>query len=152
MNNLSTDFKCANYGDVENIMGVMKYGYHKCWDKKFFSNLIENKNSFLYIQKNKEDVVGFVAGTISEKDCDIIMMVIDVKSRRNGFGSLLLKNILHVLRDMGITNIYLEVAVNNSPAVNLYEKCGFEKINIRKSYYKHDDKMIDAALYQMVNI
>ena len=30
-------------------------------------------------------------------------------------------------------------------------KNGFKKINTRQSYYKYNETMIDAALYQMVN-
>ena len=52
---------------------------------------------------------------------------------------------------MGITTIHLEVAVNNTRAIDLYEKNGFKRINTRESYYKYNETMIDAALYQMVN-
>lgn len=151
MNNLGMYFNSANTNDIENIIVIMRDGYHKCWDKKFFLNLIKNKNSILYTLKDKKSTVGFVAGTISDRDCDIIMMVIDIKSRQKGFGSLLLSSTLCLLKAMGVTNIYLEVAVNNIRAINLYEKNGFKKINTRKSYYKYNEKMIDAALYQMVN-
>jgi ribosomal-protein-alanine N-acetyltransferase len=151
MNNVGMDFNFANTEDIENIIRIMRYGYHECWDKKFFLNLIKNKNSILYILKKKKCVVGFIAGMISEIDCDIIMMVIDIKSRQKGFGSLLLNNTLYALKGMGINNIYLEVSVNNIPAIDLYERSGFKKISTRKSYYKYNGTMIDAALYQMVN-
>ena len=151
MNNVGMHFNSASTNDIENIIEIMRGGYHKCWDKKNFLNLIENKNSILYILKDKKGTVGFVAGTISDRDCDIIMMVIDIKSRKKGFGSLLLCSTLSLLKAMGVTNIYLEVAVNNIRAINLYEKNGFKKINTRQSYYKYNETMIDAALYQMVN-
>ena len=144
-------FNSAKTSDIENIIEIMRDGYHKCWDKKNFLNLIENKNSILYILKDKKNTVGFVAGTISDPDCDIIMMIIDNKSRQKGFGSLLLSSTLCLLKGMGITNIYLEVAVNNIHAIDLYEKNGFKRINTRESYYKYNETMIDAALYQMVN-
>ena len=79
------------------------------------------------------------------------MLIIDIKNRGEGFGSLLLSNTLLVLRDMRVKNIYLEVAVNNRSAISLYEKYGFKKISIRKSYYKFNETMIDAVLYRMVN-
>ena len=151
MNNVGIYFNSASTNDIENIIEIMRGGYHKCWDENFFLNLIENKNSILYILKDKKGTVGFVAGTVSDRDCDIIMMVIDIKSRKKGFGSLLLCSTLSLLKAMGITNIYLEVAVNNIRAINLYEKNGFKKINTRQSYYKYNETMIDAALYQMVN-
>ncbi len=151
MDNVGTCFSCASKGDIEKILKIMRSGYHECWDKKFFLNSIKNKNSILYILKKRGRVVGFIAGMISEIDCDIVMMVIDIKSRQKGFGSLLLSNTLCALKGMGITNIYLEVAVNNIHAINLYEKIGFRKISTRKSYYKYNETMIDAALYQMAN-
>ena len=151
MNNEGMYFNSAKTNDIKNIIEIMSDGYHKCWDKKFFLNLIENKNSILYILKDKKNTVGFVAGTISDTDCDIIMMIIDNKSRRKGFGSLLLSSTLCLLKGMGITNIHLEVAVNNTRAIDLYEKNGFKRINTRESYYKYNETMIDAALYQMVN-
>ena len=151
MNNVGMYFNSASTNDIENIIEIMRGGYHKCWDKKIFLNLIENKNSILYILKKRRCVVGFIAGMVSEIDCDIIMMVIDIKSRQKGFGSLLLSGTLRLLKGMGITNIYLEVAVNNIRAIDLYEKNGFKRINTRESYYKFNETMIDAALYQMVN-
>ena len=151
MNNVSMYFNSASTNDIEIIIEIMRGGYHKCWDKKIFLNLIENKNSILYILKDKKSTVGFVACTISDRDCDIIMMVIDIKSRKKGFGSLLLCSTLSLLKAMGVTNIYLEVAVNNVRAINLFEKNGFKKINTRQSYYKYIETMIDAALYHMVN-
>tara|TARA_B100000941_G_scaffold66598_1_gene44447 strand:+ start:866 stop:1330 length:465 start_codon:yes stop_codon:yes gene_type:complete len=151
MNNEGMYFNSAKTNDIKNIIEIMRDGYHKCWDKKFFLNLIENKNSILYILKDKKNTVGFVAGIISDADCDIIMMIIDNKSRQKGFGSLLLSSTLCLLKGMGITNIHLEVAVNNTRAIDLYEKNGFKRINTRESYYKYNETMIDAALYQMVN-
>ena len=38
--------------------------------------------------------------------------------------------------------IILEVASNNEPAINLYKKCGFKIINIRKKYYKNIDALV----------
>ena len=76
MNNVGMHFNSASTNDIENIIEIMRGGYHKSWDKKFFLNLIENKNSLLYILKDKKGTVGFVAGTVSDRDCDIIMMAV----------------------------------------------------------------------------
>ena len=50
-----------------------------------------------------------------------------------------------------IRKIFLEVSAENTQAINFYFKNGFKKINTRQSYYKYNETMIDAALYQMVN-
>ena len=41
--------------------------------------------------------------------------------------------------DENLKVITLEVATKNIPALNLYEKFGFEVIHVRKNYYKDDD-------------
>ncbi|MDC3084264.1 ribosomal protein S18-alanine N-acetyltransferase [Gammaproteobacteria bacterium] len=151
MNDSTTDFEFANQDDVENIIKIMRNGYYKCWDREFFLDLIKNRNSLLCVLRKEKSIIGFIAGKKSEENCDIIMLIIDIKNRGEGFGSLLLSNTLLVLKDMRVKNIYLEVAVNNSSAISLYEKYGFKKINIRKSYYKFNKTMIDAVLYRMVN-
>ena len=152
MSNLKAYFKCARDSDIESIIKIMRDGYYKCWDKKFFKSLIKNRNSIIYILENSEGVLGFVAANHSGAECDIIMLMVDIKKRRSGFGSMLIQNILLLFKDRGITNVYLEVAQNNIAAIRLYEKYGFKKIHIRKSYYKFGDTMIDAGLYAMVNI
>ena len=151
MNDSTTDFEFANQDDIENIIKIMRNGYYKCWDREFFLDLIKNRNSLLYVLRKEKSIIGFIAGKRSEENCDIIMLIIDIKNRGEGFGSLLLSNTLLVLKDMRVRNIFLEVAANNSSAISLYEKYGFKKINIRKSYYNFNKTMIDAVLYRMVN-
>ena len=38
MNNVGMYFNSASTNDIENIIEIMRGGYHKCWDKKFFLN------------------------------------------------------------------------------------------------------------------
>ena len=36
MNNVGMHFNSASTNDIENIIEIMRGGYHKCWDKNFF--------------------------------------------------------------------------------------------------------------------
>ena len=45
-----------------------------------------------------------------------------------GYGQLLVENALAVAKDNSCAFITLEVRISNSPAISLYEKCGFEKV------------------------
>ena len=42
-------------------------------------------------------------------------------------------------------HITLEVASQNTIAIHLYEKMGFQKISIRKNYYRNGDDAIIMA-------
>ncbi|MEM1873754.1 MAG: GNAT family N-acetyltransferase [Acidilobaceae archaeon] len=56
--------------------------------------------------------------------------------RGRGIGSRLLSESIRVVRDVyGAVSMYLEVRVSNTIAIRLYEKHGFRKARLIKSYY-----------------
>ena len=52
----------------------------------------------------------------------------------NGFGKLLLNELIARLKEKGVQTLWLEVRESN-PARFLYEKIGFNEVDIRKNYY-----------------
>lgn len=55
-----------------------------------------------------------------------------------GIGTLLLQHLLFITRQRGYRDVLLEVRTDNVAAQKLYEKQGFETINVRKKYYSPD--------------
>lgn len=47
--------------------------------------------------------------------------------QRKGIGEMMLKELLLLLKEKGVSRFVLEVLENNTPAINLYEKYGFAK-------------------------
>lgn len=47
--------------------------------------------------------------------------------QRKGIGERMLKELLQLLKEKGVSKFVLEVLENNTPAINLYEKYGFTK-------------------------
>ena len=52
----------------------------------------------------------------------------------NGLGKLLLNELITRLKEKGVQTLWLEVRESN-PARFLYEKIGFNEVDIRKNYY-----------------
>lgn len=48
--------------------------------------------------------------------------------RRAGIGAVLMRRVIEELRTRGIRELWLEVLVQNEPAVRLYERLGFERV------------------------
>jgi ribosomal protein S18 acetylase RimI-like enzyme len=48
--------------------------------------------------------------------------------RGQGVGEALMRGVLDVARERGLREIWLEVLVQNEPAIRLYEKLGFERV------------------------
>ncbi|MGC9112250.1 ribosomal protein S18-alanine N-acetyltransferase [Acidilobus sp.] len=73
----------------------------------------------------------------SAKVGHVISIAVLAEYRRKGVGSALMHEAINVLKSKyDVDAIYLEVRVSNAPAINLYEKFGFEKARIIKGYYR----------------
>ena len=52
-------------------------------------------------------------------------------------------------KKLGATRAFLEVAVNNYPAIALYQQIGYCNSGLRKGYYQQENKRkIDAAVME----
>ncbi len=151
MNDSLTNFREASIDDIPQIIEIMNRGYHQNWDSNYYKNLISDGNSFAYVLSINEEIVGFITGKKSGDICDIYMIIIDIKYRRQGFANLLLSKTITALSDLKITEFFLEVAETNNQAINLYQKNGFIAVNRRIGYYKISNENIDAIVYRLVN-
>ena len=62
-------------------------------------------------------------------------IAIDASCRGKGFGRALLTNCLDVLKAEGVDRVMLEVDVENTAAIGLYESFGFRRVRRLKDYY-----------------
>lgn len=56
--------------------------------------------------------------------------------RRAGIGKALMERGLKAVRESGAGEMYLEVRVSNTPAIELYKKLGFNPGKISENYYR----------------
>lgn len=78
---------------------------------------------------------------------DILYIYVDPEWRRRGLGEILLQGALHELYARpALEALFLEVRAENKPAIALYERLGFEKIDVRRGYYRNGD---DAMIYRL---
>ena len=88
-----------------------------------------------------QKIIGFVIFYHVRNEIEIIQIGIIKACQRKNYGSLII-NKIKKLKDIG--KIFLEVSVENTPAINFYLKNGFKKIGIRKAYYKVKEQRKDA--------
>ena len=85
-------------------------------------------------------IIGFVYFYHLKEEVEILKIGILKSYQRKKYGSL----IINEIKKLKIKKIFLEVSVENLQAINFYLKNGFEKIGIRKAYYKGNNQRIDA--------
>ena len=66
-------------------------------------------------------------------------IAVDSKYRRHGVGRYILASTLEIVRTQPCNEVFLEVAVNNTAARQLYQQFGFQVYGIRKRYYYNSE-------------
>lgn len=126
----------------ENLLRELEAIESKCfsdpWSTQAFKDTIENPASDIYIAKNSslQNTVGFCAVMHATDEAEILDIAVEPEMRRHGIGEKLLTYSITELKKAGIITVFLEVRASNFPAINLYEKFGFNKIGIRHRYYR----------------
>ena len=71
---------------------------------------------------------------------DLVDLVVDPNYRRQKVATNLIDSMITVLDPED--KIYLEVSSQNTNAISLYQKFGFEKIHTREKYYGEEDAFV----------
>ena len=118
-----------------------------------------NESSFTFLETIKKPYhigfCGYINNTLSSfisaihvlDEIDIIEIGVIKQQRRQGVAYKLVSHLQkHCIKNR-IREMFLGVAENNTAAISLYEKTGFNKIGIRKNYYFRDGFLSDAHEY-----
>ena len=117
----------------ENI--VKTYKIDEKEEKKIKKRIRSRKVIFL-VAEIDDKIVGLIDGYIiesiyfKEKIAYLDHLCVDEKYRNNGIGSKLIEKFSDVSKSKGAKYIKLNAFENNIPAVNLYNKYGFEEYSI----------------------
>jgi ribosomal-protein-alanine N-acetyltransferase len=87
------------------------------------------------VLESNSQIIGYIGVAYVGEDADIQTIAITTESQRKGYGEQLIITALNFLSKHGIKKVFLEVEVNNSPAISMYQKLGFQNLTIRLNYY-----------------
>ena len=112
----------------------------------FFNQTLLNKNfKFIKLASDKQ-IIGFLQFSWNKTDCDIISIGVIKKFQSKNYG----KQLVEYLKYLNFKNIYVEVSANNKKALMFYQKLKFQKIGLRKNYYKKEKS--DGILLKLENL
>lgn len=128
--------------DYESIKENLQNDFDKFWSPSILKSELENSMSKYIVAKRNEEIVGFAGIIILPDDVEITNIVTKISERKKGIGNLLLAKLIEMAQKTGKDNISLEVNENNTIAIELYKKYGFETVGLRKKYYNGKDNAI----------
>lgn len=122
--------------DLDIICEIENDLFSSPWKREDFRYQIEdNEFSHDFVLSNNDEIIGYVGLWILFEHAQITTLGVAKKYQGRGLSKKLMDYIIKKAEEFGCEDISLEVRVSNSTAISLYEKYGFIRINIRKSYY-----------------
>ncbi len=92
------------------------------------------------VYEEKNQIIGFLVYTDLSEIVDLVDLIVEPKHRKKKVASNLIDTMITNLKPTD--KIYLEVAVDNHIAIDLYQKFGFEVIHTREKYYGEKDAYV----------
>lgn len=127
--------------DLEQVFDLAQRSKLSYWHIKDYQEELNHPNSIFYkLTYNKNSFAGFlvarlIPGQINMYDAELFNIAVEPVYKRCGGANKLMKKFINSCRSFNVGNIWLDVRVNNRPAVLLYENLGFKAVSLRKSYY-----------------
>ncbi len=95
---------------------------------------------------NETQLCGACTYATSADEAEILQLCIAKPWQQQGLATQLLKRVIAILLDSGVTLLFLEVMDGNLQAIALYSKLCFNQVGIRKNYYSYQGRRIDAQI------
>ena len=108
------------------------------WSKNSLANLSVGGSmgvGFVACDATSETVVGYVGMVTVLDEGQITNVAVLPEYRGQGVGRRLLAALTDYAKEVGLSEITLEVRPSNRPAIRLYESFGFETVGKRKNFY-----------------
>ena len=105
------------------------------WSLTLFEESLSGLNLCRLIKSNNKVVAFHVVSPILD-ELHLLNFAVDKNSQGQGLGHALMHDVIEIAGAGGADKVFLEVRASNLVAQSLYKKWQFEKIAIRKNYYR----------------
>jgi [ribosomal protein S18]-alanine N-acetyltransferase len=114
------------------------------YSKAELMHYMTRRGAFTLVAEEGERILGFLVAQEDRRSLGhVITIDVHREARRKGIGILLMDEAEKRLRGRGCVGMYLEVAINNHPAIAFYERLGYSVLQTIPHYYQNN---LDAFL------
>lgn len=124
--------------DLERIAILEDAAFEDSWPRDLLAYELTHPRAFLLVACRGEDapLPGYVLFHRVAGEAELLRLAVDPPERRRGIGRVLVERGLERLRRESIQVCFLEVRMDNEPAIELYKQMGFERMGRRRGYYR----------------
>jgi ribosomal-protein-alanine N-acetyltransferase len=121
-------------------------GFHEPWSVHAFAELLVMPGTAGLLALADNEPAGLVLWRSVADEAEILTICTLPDRRRGGVGRQLLGAAIQAMAAAGVGKLFLEVAVDNAPAIGLYRAFGFADEGRRRGYYQGPDGPVDALV------
>ena len=121
--------------DAGRLSQAHAFGFARPWPASDIAALLVGHGGFGFLVAEEGRPVGMILCRVVVEDGEILTVAVDPACRGRGVGRALVQAAVVRAQAAGATAVFLEVAVDNFPAIALYERAGFCRAGLRSGYY-----------------
>jgi [ribosomal protein S18]-alanine N-acetyltransferase len=140
-------FRLAHVDDLLSLASIESAAGFNHWSEAQLEESLQNHTVF--VAEECGELTGFAIFHTIIDEAELLNIVVAPAQQGKGIGKALLLYVLKIYNAQNIERCFLEVAVNNLPAVALYKRLGFMQVGLRKNYYVTAQGKIDAIIMQL---
>lgn len=133
-------------GYIGEVHEISLSSFPVSWSREDLLKEVYSDNSLNLVALHNGKVLGYINIWYVYDEADVINVAVSEGSRKKGIGRKLMLEAIDRLKSKGITDIYLEVRVSNTPAQRLYASLGFAVTGVRKKYYSNGEDAFNMHL------
>ncbi|MHA2243408.1 MAG: ribosomal protein S18-alanine N-acetyltransferase [Candidatus Hodarchaeales archaeon] len=133
--------------DLNQVMEINRQNLPENYPESFFRTIYAELPSAFLIGERNGEIIGYTMARIERglshysifhraKKGHTVSIAIKPEYRRKGFATELLKESMAAMIKQGVNELFLEVRVSNTAAVNLYKSVGYEILKELNHYYR----------------
>lgn len=121
------------------------------WSEAAVREVLQGPGAFGLIAADAAPL-GMILARVVAGEAEILTVAVPPASRRLGVGRALVAATVALVRQVGAEDLFLEVAVDNTAAIGLYEAQGFSRAGVRKGYYDRGGEPAADALVMRLDL
>lgn len=122
------------------------------WTALSMAELLAAPGTFALLAEDDGRPEAFILIRAAGGEAEILTLAVRPDARRRGLGRGLVLAAAAKVHAMQAETLFLEVAVDNVPALRLYELLGFARVGRRKAYYACESGPLGDALTLKVDL